>query len=488
MATNKGESERRLSTGIAGLDELLYGGLVPGRAYLVRGGPGTGKTTLGLQFLVSGVAERQKVLFISFSESEQQIRRNAHRLGLDLDGLTFLDLSPTPEFFAQVQTYDIFSAADVERQPITAKIVQTVDQLKPRMVFIDPMTQLRYLAVDPFQYRRQVLSFIRYLVSAGATVMFTSEAGIEAPDDDLQFLSDGVIELGFDGRYRSVTITKLRGSGFRKGRHAMELTDHGIEVFPRLLPEEHRRQFVPEVIPSGLPELDELLHGGLERGTITILTGPSGVGKTSLGLLFMQQAARRGERSVVYSFEENIETILVRCRAIKIPIDRMVKRDYLSIVKVEPLRHSADEFSLLVRQEVEQRGTRIVMIDSISGYRLALAGEEIAAHLHAVSGYMANMGVTVLLVNEVEHITGEFCPTEIGVSFLADNIIFMRYLELKGQLCRAIGVLKKRIGDFEKTMRQFEITAKGVQVGKALTDLRGILTGTPSWAGSGTQG
>lgn len=471
--------EKRVSTGITGLDEVLHGGLIPGRAYLVRGGPGTGKTTLGLHFLTAGAANGEKVLFITLGEPEAVLRKNAEAMGFDLSGVSFLDLSPTPEFFAQVETYDIFSPAEVEREPTTRKIVEQVEKLNPSRVFIDAMTQFRYLATDPFQYRKQVLSFLRFLVERGTTVLFTSEGSAEAPDADLQFLSDGVIHLEFAPEGRILCVSKFRGSDFLSGRHAMQLSSKGMEVFPKLVPEVYRREFVPETISSGVPELDEMLHGGLERGTITIITGPSGVGKTTLGLQFMKEAAGRGERSVVYIFEEGVETLLARCEAINIPVRVMMERGTLSVARIEPLRYAPDEFARWVRREVEEEGSRIVMIDSIAGYRLSLRGEDLVAHLHALCKYLANMGVTTLLINEVEHITGEFRATEVGISYLADNILFLRFLEMHGELRKAIGVLKKRLSDFDKTLREFQITRYGIKVGKPLTELRGILSGTP---------
>lgn len=473
---------KRLSTGIVGLDEVLQGGFVPGRAYLVRGGPGTGKTTLGLHFLTAGAANGEKTLFITLGEPEAEIRKNAEAMGFDLSGVRFLDLSPTPEFFVEVETYDLFSPAEVEREPTTRRIVEEVEKLQPSRVFIDAMTQFRYLATDPFQYRKQVLSFLRFLAEQGATVLFTSESSAEAPDEDLQFLADGVIHLEFAPDGRTLSVTKFRGSDFRSGYHAMRLSEKGMEVFPRLVPEDYRREFVPETISSGVPELDELLHGGLERGTVTIITGPSGVGKTTLGLVFMKEAAGRGERSVVYTFEEGVETLLARCEAINIPVHAMMERGTLNVVPIEALRYTPDEFARLVRHEVEEEGSRLVMIDSISGYRLSLRGKDLVSHMHALCKYLANMGVTVLLINEVEHITGEFRATEVGISYLADNIIFLRYLEMGGELHKAIGVLKKRLSDFEKTLREYEITRYGVKVGTPLTGLRGILSGTPELA------
>lgn len=474
--------QERLSTGISGLDEVLLTGFISRRAYLVRGGPGSGKTTLGLHFLAGGVANGEQVLYITLGEPAEQIRMNAEILGFNSQGITFLDLSPTSEFFTEVQTYDIFSPAEVEREPTTQKIIDQVEILKPQRVFLDAMTQFRYLSADAFQFRKQVLSFVRFLLEQGATVVFTSEGSDTAPDDDLQFMSDGVIHLDNDSADgRTLSVTKFRGSDFRRGFHSMRLTNKGMEVYPRLQPEVYKREFVAKAIPSGVPELDELLHGGLERGTVTIITGPTGVGKTTLGLQFMKEAAGRGERSVVYTFEEAEETLLHRCEGINIPVRAMVERDTLSVVQVEALHFSPDEFANLVRQEVEKKKARIVMIDSVSGYRLSVRGQDLISHLHALCKYLQNMGVTVVLINEVEHITGDFRATDVGISYVADNIVFLRYLELQGQMRKAIGVLKKRVSDFEKTLREIEITRYGIKVGKPLVGLRGILSGTPEW-------
>jgi circadian clock protein KaiC len=469
----------RLSTNIVGLDEVLNGGLIANRAYLVRGGPGTGKTTLGLHFLTAGAANGEQVLFITLGENVEQIRQNGENLGLDTSALAFLDLSPTSDFFAKVQTYDIFSPAEVEREPMTQAIVEQVQTLKPRRVFLDSMTQLRYLVSDAFQFRKQALSFLRFLVEQGATVLFTSEGSEEAPDEDLQFLGDGVIHLNLSIQERTLSVTKFRGSSFRSGCHSIRLTETGMHVFPRLVPGIYGKKFVQETISSGVVELDELLHGGLERGTITIISGPSGIGKTTLGLQFMKEAAGRGERSVVYTFEEWKETLLHRCEGINIPVGIMMERGTLSIVQIEPLHYTPDEFANLVRHEVEQNQTKIVMIDSTSGYRLSLRGADLITHIHALCKYLQNMGVAVLLINEVESITGDFMATENGISYVADNIVFLRYLEIKSEIRRAIGVLKKRVTNFEKTLREFEITRYGIKVGRPLTNLRGILRGIP---------
>jgi circadian clock protein KaiC len=477
MLEEGASTQARVSTGVAGLDEILYGGLVPQRAYLLRGGPGCGKTTLGLHFLTEGVKNGERCLFITLGEPESELRANARETGFDLTNVHFLDLSPNAEFFTEMQTYDIFSPAEVEREPVTQQILDQIEQIKPQRVFLDAMTQFRFLASDNFQFRKQVLSFLRFLIEQGATVLFTSEGSASAPDDDLQFMSDGVVHLRLQPEGRVLSISKFRGSDFRSGEHVMRLTNHGMEVFPRLLPDQHAQKFAQGIISSGVPELDELLHGGLERSTISIITGPTGVGKTTLGLQFMKEAAGRGERSAVYIFEELTETLLRRCESMNIPVRTMLKQGTLSITQIEPLRFSPDEFANIVRQEVEQNQAQIVMIDSIAGYRVSLRGENPLPHLHAICKYLQNMGVAVLLINEVESIVGEFQVSDIGISYLADNIVFLRYLELYGEIRKVIGVLKKRLSNFERNLREIETTRYGIKVGKPLRNIQGILTG-----------
>ena len=475
-------SDDRASTGIAGLDEVLFGGFVRNQTYLITGPAGTGKTTFGWHYLTAGVACGEPVLFVTFSESEARLRANAEKSGFDVSGVSFLDLSPSSQFFSRAESYDIFSPDEVERQPTTQHIVEAVEAIKPKRVFIDSMTHLRYLTADSFQFRKQVLSFLRFLTDRGCDVVFVSESANDVFDDDLRYLSDAVIELSLDTYGRSLVVKKYRGSDFRGMRHSMRLSDKGIEIFPRLLPETHAAPFLPEPLSFGVSGLDELLHGGLERGTTTIISGPSGVGKTTLGLQFMKQAASRGERSVVFSFEERIATLLHRCRNVNIPVDEMMKRGTLRMIEVEALRFTPDEFANLVRREVEGEGAKVVMVDSVRGYQLSVQGEDLIGHLHALCKYMQNMGVTTLLVNELESIA-EFTVSELGISYLADNVLFLRYLERETQerveLRKSIGVLKKRLSDFEKDLRELAITSDGVKIYDSLANVRGILSQMP---------
>jgi circadian clock protein KaiC len=476
------EGTDRIHTGVYGLDEILRGGLIPRRSYMVRGGPGSGKTILGLHFLNQALADNQRALLVTFGENEAELRHNGALLGFATDRMAILDLSPDSSYFAHGQGYDIFPPSEVEREPVTRRIREEVSKLQPTRIFVDGITQLRYISANSYQFRKEALAFLRFLCELGATVVFSSESD-EAPDADLQFIADAVIALeSVDGK-RTISVQKFRGSDFRPGRHTLRLTDRGMNVFPRLLPEDFRIDFVPEPLPFDVPELDQMTHGGLERGTITIVTGPSGVGKSTIAMQFVTAAAERGERPVVYLFEEGRDTLLRRCEGVGINARAAVDSGKLTLVHVEPLRYTADEFALMVREQVEKQHSRVVMIDSISGYRLSLHDQDLVAHLHALSKYLQNMGVAILLINEVEGITGDFRITDVGVSYMSDNIIFLRYLEIRGEMSKALGVLKKRISDFEKTLREVTITSNGIRVGPQLSTLRGILCGTPEWDG-----
>ncbi len=475
----------RLSTGVPGLDEIVAGGLIPERSYMIRGRAGSGKTILTFHFLQQGIEAGETVLFINLEEDVDDLRANAASLGFDTESIEFLDLSPTADVFTQNQSYEVFTPAEVEQEPLTDAIVEGVTDIDPERVVVDPLTQLRHLVSGNAQFHKQVVGFMRFLKSQHATVLFTVQDTQSFPTDDLEFITDGSIVLGAEEYGRTIAVPKFRGSSTMSGDHAYRLTDEGLEVYPALQPSAHQTEFVVEQISSGIPEVDELLNGGIERGTVSIVSGPTGVGKTSLSTQFMKEAAGRGERSVIYLFEENKDTFLTRSRAINIPVDEMIERGTLQVTEVEALERSPQEFARMVRTEVEDRGADIVMVDGIAGYRLTLRGNEslMLQQMHALGRYLKNMGVTGILVDETRNITGEFQATMENISYLADNIIFLRHLEIQGEMQKAIGVLKKRTSDFERTIREFQITQHGISVGEPMSDVRGILSGTPEIVG-----
>ena len=472
-------SVERVSTGVDGLDDVLSGGLIAERTYMIRGPPGTGKTILGLQFLTANPEDT--TLCVNFEETTENIKQNAESLGLDVSGVNFLDLSPDSDVFTETQSYDVFSPDEVESEGVTERITEAVDRYDPDRVLVDPITQLRHFSPDDYQFRKEVASFMSYLREKGATVLFSTQPTEDDPDDDLQFICDGTFSMGYAEKGRVLEVPKFRGSGFQHGKHTIDISEGGLTVYPILRPRKHETEFEAETLSSGVDGLDAMLHGGIERGAVTVISGSSGVGKTTTGSTFMTEAAKRDERSVIYLFEESMDMFLHRCNAINIPVGEMREAGNLQVEELEPLQQSADQFAANVRHEVEEENADVVMIDGLSGYRLSIRGDDddLVRELHSLCRYCKNMGVTVIITDDVQGVTGEFEPTSARISYLADNILFLRYLELGGELRKAAGVLKKRASDFERTLREFRITEEGVKVDEPLKGLRGILTGTP---------
>lgn len=480
--SNRGASPTpRLSTGVPGLDEVLDGGLPRARHHLVRGGPGTGKTSFSLHFLSEGATADERTLYVSLSSPEADVRADAAASGIDLSNVAVLDLSsPTglpPDGDLEAHLF----REDHERIPLVQAILGSARDLGPWRVVIDSLTRVRELIPDVDEFRREVLSLVRGLNELGATIVSVSEHSPSSPDDELQFLADGVISIDASLQRRTLTVTKLRGSGFRSGSHTVRLSDAGMVVYPRLVPDRDGRTFSGEQLSFGVPEINELLHGGLERGTMTLISGPSGVGKTTVGAQFMKEAAGRGERSVLFMFDEAPATFVHRAESVSIPVREMLDRGTLSLVPVEPLALSPDEIAHLVRTEVEQHGATAVMLDSVASYQLSVADDQDSGltRLHALGRYLKTKEVTGLLIDEIGSVTGDFVASEHGLSYLADTVIFLRYLEVRGEIGKVIGVLKKRTGSFESTLREFDITSYGLKVGAPLKHLRGVLSGIP---------
>lgn len=471
----------RLSSGVAGLDQILDGGLIENRAYLVRGGPGLGKTTLGLHFLTAA-KEDEATLFVGFQEPSDQIEANAKAVGVEVTRIHFLSLVPDEHFFTDQQGYDIFSSADVEQEPLAQAIVKAVEEVAPKRVFVDSLTQLRFLSADAFQYRKQVISFLRFLTQRGITVLFTSEHSQDVPDDDLQFMSDGVINLEIGHAGPAARVSKFRGSGFVNGRHHMRLGKRGMQVFPRLVPPATKKANDElKIWSSGCAKIDAILHGGLEAGTISLITGPAGVGKSTLAAQFAADAARKGASSALFLFEEDYNIFLRRTRSLGLGLDEAIDQGVVNIELVEPMRYLADEFSAKVLEQIKQNGVELVVLDSVAGFRLTLDGEDVEARLHTFSKTLARMGVTVILINETQAVTSqEFQATEKGISYLSDNVIFLRYMEVEGSLAKALGVLKKRLSGFDNTMRNYVIGEGGLIMHDTVEGMHGVLSGMPT--------
>jgi circadian clock protein KaiC len=479
---------RRVPSGIPGLDELLQGGLLPERTYMIRGTSGTGKTIVGYHFLTAAAPD-ETALYVAFEETAADLKANAESLGFDLSGVEVLDMSPSPEQFLAEETYTVFGPGEVEGQSMATEVGEAVEEHDPTRVFIDPLTQLRHLSPDDHQFNRTAASLMSYLKQQGATTLFTSQPTKERSDDDLQYLCDGSVTLTRGEHGRTIAVDKFRGSGFRGGSHALRIdAGRGMSVFPKLDPGAHAGTFSTEQLSTGIDELDDLLGGGIERGTVTLVSGPSGVGKSTTGTAFARAAAQRGERAALYLFEESVEGLQHRAASIGAPVGELIESGDLHMEAIEPLTISADEFAQQVREEVETNDTELVMLDGTAGYRVALREDEnkLQEELHSLCRYLRNVGVTVILTDEVRDVTGAFRPSNSQVSYLADNILFLRYIEVDGEIRKSIGVLKKRLGAFESTLRSFRISDDGLHVGEPLTGLRGVLTGTPTSAGGET--
>ena len=473
----------RVRTGVPRADEVLDGGLLPESATLVRGTPGAGKTIFGLHFLTAGSESGETELYINLGEPEAYIEATASGFGLETDAVEFLDLSPSGSQFQTDSTYDLFHSGEVETPSLVASIREEVEAIGPDRVMIDPITEIRHLTPNERQFRTQVLGLIDFLKAQGATILLTSQAAPSTPDDDLQFLVDTVLNLGADAGRRTLDVSKFRGSSARDGPHTVTIREEGMCVWPKIDPTLYQRDGPIETLSSGVDELDALLDGGIATGTVTFLSGPTGAGKTTTGLQFISEAARHGRQSVLYSFEEKPRTMLLRSESIGIPVREMLHDGSLVIEEITPDELTLDEFTHRIRTEVEENDAEIVMIDGVTGYQRAFKRTDDGSthRLAKIGRYLRNMNVTGLITNEVHQITGDFRATEQRMSHLADSIVLLRHVEYKGELRKVIGVLKMRTSDFEKGLRMLEFTEDGLLVGEPLSDLRGILTGTPEW-------
>ncbi len=472
---------KRTSTGVSGLDEVLDGGLVRGRNVLVRGSPGSGKTIFGLHFVSAGIDAGESALYVNMGEPQAYVEEAAGAFGLNTDQIQFYNLSPTQEQFTERSSYSVFESAEVEKPGFITALRSKIDKMEPDRVLLDPITEFRYLTSDERQFRSGILGLLDYLKDIDATVMLTSQAGGSVTDDDLQFLVDAVVSLNVTPESRVVHVSKFRGSSFRRGNHFYDITDEGLTVWPTLVPSEQEREVESGTLSSGVAELDELLYGGLDQGTVTILSGPTGVGKSTTGLQFLVQAALEGKKSLLFQFEEAERTIRKRADAVDIPLQAALDSGAMSIVEIGLDEYTIGEFEQLVREAVND-GTEVVMIDGSQGFQENLRGlDNTTGGLLRIGRFLRAAGVSTILANEVHNITGDFHATEERTSNLADNIVFLRHVEYRGEMRKVIGTLKMRTSDFERSLRELDITGDGITVGEPLPQLRGILTGTPEW-------
>jgi circadian clock protein KaiC len=478
----------RVRTGTEGLDDVLGGGLPSQRLHLVQGSPGAGKTTLALQFLLEGVRRGERCLYISLSETREEVEAVAGSHGWDLGDIVLFEASR----LGAEDENTLFDTSEVELGERMEAILSEVARVEPTRLVLDSCTELRLLAQTPVRYRRQILSLKQRLVEANRTVLLLDNPAPDSPDVLLQSLAHGVITLEhlqpeFGGERRRLQITKMRGVSYHGGHHDYVIRTGGVVVFPRLVAAEHRSGRAAEAFPSGDTALDALLGGGLDRGTSTLLMGPSGSGKSTFATLFARVSAERGQRAAVFLFDEARETLLARMRGIGMDLAAYVDSDRLSLQQVDPAELSPGEFLQRVRASVEEGKRRVVVIDSVNGLLQAMPDEKfMVLQLHDLLMYLGQRGVLTLLVAAEHGMLGRL-TSPADVSYLADTVVLIRYFEAQGAVRKAISVMKKRTGRHETTIREYEISSSGIRVGEPLVAFQGILSGTPLYAPAGDR-
>jgi circadian clock protein KaiC len=473
-----------VASGVPELDELLNGGYVRGRTYLVQGVSGTGKSLLGQHFLRAGLDAEETVVYIHGEESRDDILVNAVRLDVDIRDAEFLDIGPGTDFFAEDKSYNLVEATEVESEQFTRDIKQVIEDVDPARILIDPITQLQYVERDQYQYRKRLQSLIRFLrdrqVTTVATRTINRESTPETAHDDFESLSDGVIDLYLDDHERRIRVPKHRGFGQIDGTHGLEIREHGIEVYPQVIPKHDDRTFDPELISTGHDALDDLLGGGIERGTVSFISGPTGIGKSTTGAQILSGIVEHGGTALGYLFEESIDQFVHRSEALGLPISEMQAQGSMHLTETEPLVRSAEEFAQHVLKQVDDYSPDAVFIDGLSGYKIALQGDDqrLVRRLHGLTRVLKNRGVAVVVTDEADRLTGIPEATSTNTSYIADNIVFLSYVEVDGELDRAIGVIKKRLGDFDNRFHRFAIeSGEGLVIEGPFDTVRGIMQG-----------
>ncbi|MBV8751858.1 MAG: AAA family ATPase [Hyphomicrobiales bacterium] len=478
----------RISTGSEGLDDILGGGFDRNRLYLYEGRPGTGKTTIALQFLLAGVRSGERVLYITLSETKDELQLVAQRHGWSLAGIDIFELVPPETTLDPERELTVFHPAEMELSETTKLVFAAVERINAARVVVDSLSELRLLAQSPLRYRRQILALKHFFASRNCTVVILDDLSSAQDDLQLHSIAHGVVLLEqlaieYGAERRRLRVVKMRGIQFRGGFHDFTIETGGLTIFPRLIAAEHHKSFIGDVTPSGNAELDQLLGGGLERGTNALLIGGAGVGKSSLALTYAIAAAERGEHAVFFAFDEGRGTLEARARTLGLPLEKHVESGLIRFQQIDPAELSPGEFAAGVRQSVERDGARIVIIDSLNGYLNAMPDERfLILQMHELLSYLGQQGVLTILVLAQHGLVGPM-DTPLDISYLSDAVLMLRYFELAGTVRRALSVVKKRSGNHEHTIREFRLSHAGITLGPPLKEFTGIFSGTPRFTG-----
>lgn len=482
-----------ITTGVPGLDEVLRGGIRRNRSYLLEGVPGSGKTTLALQFIQSAARRGEPVLYVTLSETSEELLAAAESHGWDLAGVTVREIMPSEDALDPGEASTMFHLSEVELAATTQQMLADVDSLRPTCVVIDSLSELRLLSGSALRYRRQILALKQYFNKRGCTVMLLDDLTTIDQGTHIQSIAHGVIALEqmnpeYGADRRRLRVRKYRGVAFRGGYHDYQIRTGGIEVFPRLVAAEHRTDGKRVKLQSGIAEIDELLGGGIEQGTSTLIVGAAGTGKSTLAAQFVAAAAARGQKAAMYVFDESPTTLMTRAASLHIDLASGLERSLITIRQVDPAELSPGELTHLLRNAVEREGTALIVIDSLNGYLNAMPEERfLAIQLHELLTYLAQRNVATVLVAAHSGLIGSQMQSPVDASYLADAVVLLRYFEARGEVRQALSVMKKRGSRHERTIREFGLDNGRIFVGEALREFRGVLTGVPVYEGDGAN-